>query len=336
MWREMKLRPEKQETANVIKMASEVLSWEANVLRQATENIDQNFVDAVNLILTKIPPGKVAVLGVGKSGHIGNKIAATLASTGTPAFFVHPTEAGHGDLGMISSDDVAITISYSGKSSELAAVAPYFRRNSIPVIAITGDISSPLAKSANYVINARVEREACPLGLAPTASTTLTLALGDALAMCLLQARGFTPEHFGATHPHGSLGRRLLVLVSDIMISGPEMPIVNQGTRLRDCLKEMTRGTLGVAAVVDNAGALSGVFTDGDLRRVLEMDHDVLSEPVSRFMTLAPKTITPDKLAAEAVEKMEKHKISALLVTNADGKLVGAINMRQLLQAGVI
>lgn len=332
----MKLRPEKQETANVIKMASEVLSWEANVLRQATENIDQNFVDAVNLILTKIPPGKVAVLGVGKSGHIGNKIAATLASTGTPAFFVHPTEAGHGDLGMISSDDVAITISYSGKSSELAAVAPYFRRNSIPVIAITGDISSPLAKSANYVINARVEREACPLGLAPTASTTLTLALGDALAMCLLQARGFTPEHFGATHPHGSLGRRLLVLVSDIMISGPEMPIVNQGTRLRDCLKEMTRGTLGVAAVVDNAGALSGVFTDGDLRRVLEMDHDVLSEPVSRFMTLAPKTITPDKLAAEAVEKMEKHKISALLVTNADGKLVGAINMRQLLQAGVI
>jgi arabinose-5-phosphate isomerase len=326
----------KLDSEAIIKQAGDVLTWEANVLRQAVTAIDHHFVDAVRLILARVPPGKVAVLGVGKSGHIGNKIAATLASTGTPSFFVHPTEAGHGDLGMIAAGDVALMISYSGKSSELAAVTPYFRRYAIPIIAITGDMASPLAKSADLVLNAKVEREACPLGLAPTASTTLTLALGDALAMCLLQARGFKPEDFGATHPHGSLGRKLLVHVSDVMVSGPEMPVVRCGMQLRNCLHEMTRGTLGLVAVVDEHGVLAGIFTDGDLRRVLESDMDSLAAPIDKYMKAMPKAIQPDRLAVDAVELMHRHKINALLVVDAAGKLVGALNMRLLLQAGVI
>ena len=326
----------KIDSSTVIAQAREVLTWEANVLTRALPHIDSSFVAAVELILSRVPQGKVAVLGVGKSGHVGNKIAATLASTGTPAFFVHPTEAGHGDLGMIAEGDVVIAISYSGKSSELAAVMPYFRRHAIPVIAITGDAASPLGKAASLVINAKVEREACPLGLAPTASTTLTLALGDALAMCLLQARGFTPDHFGATHPHGILGRRLLVMVRDLMISGTETPVVKAGMPLRNCLHEMTRGTLGIVAVVDEAGVLAGIFTDGDLRRVLESELDVLSAPIERFMKPNPKTIRADRLAVDAVELMERHKINAVLVVDEAGVLVGALNMRQLLQAGVI
>ncbi len=323
-------------SASILKFASEVLTLEAETLRQGIAALDESFCQAVNLILERVPPGKIAVLGVGKSGHIGNKIAATLASTGTPAFFVHPTEAGHGDLGMISPGDVVISISYSGKSSELAAVTPYFRRNSIPIIAMTGDARSPLAKTADFLISTKVEREACPLGLAPTCSTTLTLGLGDALAMCLLKARGFTPEHFGATHPHGILGRRLLVLVKDVMATGKDLPVVPRSMVLRNSLHEMTRGTLGLVAVANEDGSVAGVFTDGDLRRVLELQRDVLAEPIGNFMTSKPKTIVAERLAVDAVEMMGRFKINSLLVLDESARLVGAINMRQLLQAGVI
>lgn len=324
------------EAQAVLAVAREVIEWEARVLQAGASALDLAFVEAVQLILQRVPPGKVVVLGVGKSGHIGHKIAATLASTGTPAFFVHPTEAGHGDLGMIAPGDVVIAISYSGKSTELAAVMPYFRRNTIPVIAITGVADSPLGQSADLLLLANVEREACPLGLAPTASTTLTLALGDALAMCLLRCRGFTPEQFAATHPHGRLGRRLLVSVRDVMISGALLPKVSLDTPIRNCLREMSRGTIGVTAVVADDGALIGVFTDGDLRRVLELELDVLNLPVQAHMSRTPRTVFYHQLAVDAVQLMERFKINALLVLDDDGKLIGAVNMRIMLQAGVI
>jgi arabinose-5-phosphate isomerase len=320
----------------LIEVAREVLRIEAAALTNAALRLDQNVVAAVDLIFSRVPGGKVIVLGVGKSGHIGEKIAATLASTGTPAFFVHPTEAGHGDLGMIAPNDVVIAISYSGKSNELLSVLPYFKRNGIPMIGFCADSQSPLGRNAAVWIDCKVSKEACPLGLAPTASTTLTLAMGDAIAICLLRKRGLTPEQFAATHPHGALGRRLLVSVRDIMLSGSDLPVVQASTTVRECLSEMSRGSIGITAVLDSDERLIGVFTDGDLRRLLRESGDVLALPVSAAMGPEPKTIGVHELAVAAADVMTRYKVNAVLVTDDTGNLQGAINMRMLLQAGVI
>lgn len=316
--------------------AREVLDIEAQALLAARDRINGTFHDAVGLIKAKCPPGKVVVMGVGKSGHVGHKIAATLASTGTPAFFVHPTEAGHGDLGMLTSNDVVLAISYSGKSDELLRVLPYLKRNAIASIALTGDGKSPLAQHADQWIDGSVAQEACPLGLAPTASTTLALALGDALAVCLLRERGFTPEDFAATHPHGTLGRRLLVSVGDIMLKGADLPKVVPATSVRACLTEMSRGAIGVVGVTDAEGKLIGVFTDGDLRRTLDRNIDIHATRIAEVMTPSPLAMKPNQLAAEAADLMEKRKINAILVVDDNGCLVGAFNMRILLRAGVV
>lgn len=316
--------------------AREVLEIEARALLAARDRINGTFHAAVELIRSKCPPGKVVVMGVGKSGHVGHKIAATLASTGTPAFFVHPTEAGHGDLGMLTSSDVVLAISYSGKSDELLRVLPYLKRNAIVSIAMTGDGQSPLARHAEVWIDAGVAQEACPLGLAPTASTTLALALGDALAVCLLRERGFTPEDFAATHPHGILGRRLLVSVNDIMLKGGDLPKVSPQTTVRACLTEMSRGAIGVIGIVDEDEKLTGVFTDGDLRRVLDRNVDIHATRIGEVMTHSPMAMRPNQLAAEAADLMEKRKINAILVVDEQGRLVGAFNMRILLRAGVV
>lgn len=316
--------------------ARDVLSAEAEALQAARDRLNGDFLAAAHLIMRHCPPGKVAVMGVGKSGHVGNKIAATLASTGTPAFFVHPTEAGHGDLGMIAPSDVVLAISYSGKSDELLRVIPYFKRNSIPMIALTGAADSPLADHADVWIDGRVEREACPLGLAPTSSTTLALALGDALAVCLLKRRGFTPDDFAMTHPHGTLGRRLLVTVGDIMLKGAEVPAVRPDTTIRAALVEMSRGGIGVTAVTDAEGHVLGIYTDGDLRRTLDRNIDIHATPVGAAMSGRPATMHAAQLAAEAAELMERNKVGALLVVDDDQRLVGAFNMRILLRAGVV
>jgi arabinose-5-phosphate isomerase len=316
--------------------ARSVLEIEAKALLAARDRINGVFQEAVNLIHAKCPPGKVVVMGVGKSGHIGHKIAATLASTGTPAFFVHPTEAGHGDLGMLTANDVVFAISYSGKSDELLRVLPYLKRNSIVSIALTGDGNSPLAQHADLWLDGSVAEEACPLGLAPTASTTLALALGDALAVCLLRERGFTPEDFAETHPHGTLGRRLLVTVHDVMLKGSALPAVEPDTSIRACLTEMSRGGIGVVGITDRAGKLIGVYTDGDLRRTLDRNIDIHTTRIAEVMTPSPMAMKPDQLAAEAAELMEKKKVNAILVIDGEGSFVGAFNMRILLQAGVV
>ncbi len=316
--------------------AREVLDIEARALLAARDRIDGAFHAAVDLIREKCPPGKVVVMGVGKSGHVGHKIAATLASTGTPAFFVHPTEAGHGDLGMLTASDVVLALSYSGKSDELLRVLPYLKRNAISAIALTGDGGSPLAQHADVWIDGSVAQEACPLGLAPTASTTLALALGDALAICLLRERGFTPEDFAATHPHGTLGRRLLVSVADIMLKGAELPKVSPRTTVRASLTEMSRGAIGVVGIVEEDGKLIGVFTDGDLRRTLDRNIDIHATAIAEVMSPSPMAMRPEQLAAEAADLMERKKVNAILVVDAEGRLVGAFNMRILLRAGVV
>ena len=329
--------PERALTGGEVReLARSVLDIEARALLAARERIDDAMVAAVNLIHGRCPPGKVVVMGIGKSGHVANKIAATLASTGTPAFFVHPAEAGHGDLGMIGRDDVVFALSYSGKAEEILALVPYFKRNGIPLIALTGERASPLAGHATQCLDGAVAQEACPLGLAPTSSTTLALALGDALAICLLELRGFTPQHFALTHPHGTLGRRLLVTVADIMLKGGEIPRVAPDTTVREALVEMNRGGIGISTVTDRDGRLLGVFTDGDLRRVVDRDVDLKHTLIRDVMTRAPQAIGPDQLAAEAAEMMERRKVGALPVVDGAGRVVGALNMRILLRAGVI
>jgi len=273
---------------------------------------------------------------MGKSGHIGNKIAATLASTGTPAFFVHPAEAVHGDLGMITKADVVIAISQSGKNDELLHAIPYFKRNGIKLIVFSGGLKSPLAIHADLVIDTTVPQEACSLGLAPTASTTLTLALGDALAICLLQARGFTQDNFAETHPHGILGRRLLLGVSDVMCTLEKTPVIQQNLVVKDALYSMSQGGMGFVIIVNPVNQVLGVYTDGDLRRCLDKDIDIKTTFINEVMMKQYATIRVNQLAVEAVDVMEKHKISALPVLDNDDKLIGAINMRQLLQAGVV
>ncbi|AOR68694.1 arabinose-5-phosphate isomerase [Burkholderia stabilis] len=315
-------------------LARDVLDIEADAVRALRDQLDGDFVQAVALLLDC--RGRVVVSGIGKSGHIARKIAATLASTGTPAFFVHPAEASHGDLGMVTSDDVFIGISYSGESEELVAILPLVKRIGAKLIAITGRAESSLGTLADVNLNAAVSKEACPLNLAPTASTTAALALGDALAVAVLDARGFGSEDFARSHPGGALGRRLLTYVRDVMRSGDDVPSVGLDATLSDALFQITAKRLGMTAVVDAAGKVVGIFTDGDLRRVLARDGDFRTLAITDVMTRDPRTIAPDHLAVEAVELMERHRINQMLVVDADGALIGALNMHDLFSKKVI
>ena len=324
----------KDATGSALELARRVLAIEADAVRALITRLDERFLAAVSLILAC--RGRVIVSGIGKSGHIARKIASTLSSTGTPAHFVHPAEASHGDLGMVQREDVFIGISHSGESDELLRILPLVRRQGAKLIALTGSAQSPLAREADVVLDAGVAQEACPLNLAPTASTTAALALGDALAVALLDARGFSADDFARSHPSGALGRRLLVHVTDVMHSGAEVPKVPDSATLRDVILEMSRGRLGMTAVLDGSGSVRGIFTDGDLRRTLARVTDFAGTRVAEVMTTGPLSIRPEALAAEAVQLMELHKISQLLVVDARGALVGALNMHDLFRAKVI
>jgi arabinose-5-phosphate isomerase len=321
-------------TQDFCNSALRAIRIEREAIEALESRINGDFSRACEVIMAC--KGRVVVTGMGKSGHIGNKIAATLASTGTPAFFVHPGEASHGDLGMITPQDVVIAISNSGSTSEVVTILPLIKRMGAPLISMTGKPDSVLAQEAVANLDVSVAIEACPLGLAPTSSTTATLVMGDALAVALLEARGFSAEDFAFSHPGGSLGRRLLLRVSDIMHTGDQIPQVAEGTTLSGALLEITRKGLGMTTVVDAAGTLTGIFTDGDLRRTLDKSVDVHTTPIQDVMTRNGKTIGADHLAAEALNIMEEMKINALPVTDANGTLVGAINMHDLLRAGVI
>lgn len=320
--------------ARSLSLARNVLHIEAEAVQALADRLDEQFHRAVQLIMAC--KGRVVVTGMGKSGHIAGKIAATLASTGTPAFFVHPGEASHGDLGMIAHDDVVIALSNSGESAEITAILPLIKRRGARLVGMSGNPASTLGRESDVHLNAAVDKEACPLNLAPTASTTAALALGDALAVTLLDMRGFTPEDFARTHPGGSLGRKLLVHVRDVMHAGDALPVVGHAASLKDALLEMTRKGLGMTAIVDDSGHVAGVFTDGDLRRALEKSIDMHTARIADLMGRSPKTIGPDQLAVEAVEKMQSLKINGLLVVNTEGKLAGALNMHDLLKAGVV
>jgi len=311
-----------------------VIKTERAALKELEARIDQSFVHACELILEC--QGRIVVTGMGKSGHIGGKIAATLASTGSPAFFVHPGEASHGDLGMITPQDVVLALSNSGETQELLTIIPIIKRLGIPLITLTGNPDSTMAKAANANLDVSVSQEACPLGLAPTASTTATLVMGDALAVALLESRNFTAEDFARSHPGGSLGRRLLLHVGDIMHTEDEIPKVLQSASLRDALLEMTRKGLGMTAIVDQHNHLLGIYTDGDLRRSLDAEINLQQTAISAVMHSDCKTIAADMLAAEALQRMEQHKINALLVTDSNQRLLGALNMHDLLRAGVV
>lgn len=315
-------------------LARKVLLIEAKEIEALAANLDANFEAAVALILHC--KGRVVVSGMGKSGHIGGKIAATLASTGTPAFFMHPAEASHGDLGMITNGDVVIALSNSGESDEILNILPTIKRLGAKVIGITGKSTSTLAKQADIHLSAEVSQEACPLGLSPTASTTAALALGDALAVCVLDCRDFSADDFAKSHPGGSLGRRLITRVEDIMRSGEAIPYVMETAVLSDALIEMTRKGLGFTAIVNQQQQLIGIFTDGDLRRVFAAGNYTQSTIITEVMHAHPSTISAKKLAAEAVEIMEHQKINGLLVTDEQNKLVGAFNMHDLLIAKIV
>ncbi len=317
-----------------LQLAREVLSIEAREVQALAERLDESFVNAVELILQC--RGRVVVTGIGKSGHIGNKIAATLASTGTPAFFMHPAEASHGDLGMITQDDVVIALSNSGEADELLALLPPLKRIGTPIISISGNRHSTLSKAAAVFLDAHVTQEACPLGLAPTASTTAALALGDALAVTLLDQRGFSREDFALAHPGGSIGRRLLLHVQDVMRSGDDVPGIPRASSLKDGLLEMSRKGLGMTAVLNEAGKPVGIFTDGDLRRAFEAGIDIHGTSMGDVMHADPQTIAPEQLAVDAVALMEQYSISSLLVVDQQGNLVGALNMHDLLMAKVV
>ncbi len=318
----------------LLKMARAVLEIEATAVHDLIARVDETFAAAARTILAC--RGRIVVLGMGKSGHIANKIAATLASTGTPAFFVHPGEASHGDMGMITPTDVVLALSNSGETDELVVLIPLLKRLGVPLISMTGNPRSLLAESSTVHLFVGVAQEACPLGLAPTSSTTAALAMGDALAIALLQARGFTQEDFALSHPGGALGRRLLLKVRDLMHTGTDIPAVGPDTPLADALLEMTRKGLGITAVVDPDGRVLGIFTDGDLRRVIDRGGDVRATRISEVMTPECKTVTPELLAAEALAVMQDTKINALLVVDAARRLEGAINMHDLLKARVV
>ncbi len=318
----------------LIGLAREVLGIEARAVEQVRERLNEDFAEACRLCIET--PGRVVVTGMGKSGHISGKIAATLASTGTPAFFMHPAEASHGDLGMITSQDVLLAVSYSGETEEVVTILPLVKRMGAKLLSITGKPKSTLARAADVHLNVAVSEEACPLNLAPTASTTATLAMGDALAVALLKYRGFTAEDFALSHPSGSLGKRLLLRVDDVMHTGVEVPKVGPDVTLRDGLIEMTQKGLGMTAIVDDSASILGIFTDGDLRRALDDGVDVHKTLMRDVMHVGPRTILPNVLAAEAVHTLEENKITGLLVADADDRLVGALNIHDLFRAGIM
>ncbi|HXJ51076.1 MAG TPA: KpsF/GutQ family sugar-phosphate isomerase [Burkholderiales bacterium] len=317
-----------------LELARRVLAIEADAVRALIERVDERFLAAVSLILER--RGRVVVSGIGKSGHIARKIASTLASTGTPAVFLHPAEALHGDLGMIEAGDVFVAISHSGESEELLNIIPQVKRRGARLIALTGRRDSTLAKEADVLLDAGVAQEACPHNLAPTASTTAALALGDALAVALLDARGFSADDFARSHPGGALGRRLLTHVSDVMRSGADLPVVPEDASFKQALLEISRGRMGMTAVLDAESRVRGIFTDGDLRRSLEKGVDLERTRITDVMTPGPRTIRPEALAVEAVQIMERHKVNQLLVVDGDGRLAGALNMHDLFRAKVI
>ena len=323
-----------QGAADALAVARQVLEIEARALHHLISRLDAGFVTAVEKILAC--SGRVVVSGMGKSGHVARKIASTLASTGTPAFFVHAAEASHGDLGMVTRNDVFLALSNSGESSEIMAIVPMLKRQGALLIAMTGNAASSLAAQADVHLYAGVEMEACPLNLAPTASTTAALALGDALAVALMRARGFTRDEFALSHPGGALGRRLLTLVRDVMRTGDAIPAVTEAVTAMDAMREMSRGMMGMTAVVNARREVIAIFTDGDLRRALEKGVDLRHTPITQVMTRSPRTIVPDHLAAEAVEIMERNKVNQLLVVDAQGVLAGALNMHDLFRAKVV
>jgi arabinose-5-phosphate isomerase len=323
-----------KESKKLLELGRSVIETEALAVSSLAIRIDEQFALACIHILNCT--GRTVVIGMGKSGHIGNKIAATLASTGSPAFFVHPGEASHGDMGMITSNDVVIALSNSGETEEILALLPIIKRLQVPLISLTGNHDSEIARSSNVHIDVSVEKEACPLGLAPTSSTTATLAMGDALAIALLETRGFGPDDYARSHPGGAIGRRLLILVNDIMHTGDDVPKVSPEHILSEALLEMTAKKLGTTAVIDENDLVIGIYTDGDLRRSLDNGVDIHKTTVGEVMTKKCQTIQADSLAVEALNIMEKHKISALLVTSKEGRLIGALNMQDLLRARVI
>lgn len=314
--------------------ARDVVDIEADAVRGLLRSIGPDFVKACEICLDC--RGRIVVTGMGKSGHIAGKIAATLASTGSPSFFVHPGEASHGDLGMITAHDVVLAVSNSGETPEIVLILPLIKRLSVPLITMTGRPESTLAQAANVNLHTGVDKEACPLNLAPTASTTATLAMGDALAVTLLECREFTEEDFARSHPGGALGRRLLLRVADIMRTGEQIPKVKPGTPVSEGLFEMTRTGLGMTAIVDDDDIIIGIFTDGDLRRAIDRNIDLHGTNIGDVMTSGCKTVTQDVLAAEAVRVMEDFSITALLVADEGGRLIGALNIHDLLHAGVV
>ena len=322
------------QTRDLIDSAQRTIRLELEAVQELLPRIDADFIRACELILNC--KGRVVVVGMGKSGHIGNKIAATLASTGTTAFLVHTAAASPGALGMITKDDIVLALSNSGSTAEIVTLLPLIKRLGIRLISMTGNPDSPLAKAAEVNLDARVSQEACPLNLAPTSSTTASLVLGDALAIALLEARGFTAEDFAFSHPGGALGRRLLLKVENVMHKGDALPCVRRGTSLRDALLEMTQKGLGMTVVLEEDGRLAGIFTDGDLRRTLDKGIDVRQASIDEVMTPHGKTARAEMLAAEALKIMEDHKINALVVVDDQDKPVGALNMHDLLRAGVM
>jgi len=319
---------------NFKQLALDVIHIEQQAIAELTQYIDQGFELACQLMFNC--QGRVIIVGMGKSGHIGGKIAATLASTGTPAFFVHPGEASHGDLGMITRDDVVLTISNSGETGEVLAIVPVIKRIGAKLIAMTGNPESTLAKLGDTHVCVAVSQEACPLGLAPTSSTTATLVMGDALAVALLNARGFTADDFALSHPGGSLGKRLLLRLSDIMQSGERLPRVNIQAKIKDALVEMSLKGLGMTAVIDDKNQLKGLFTDGDLRRILDERIDIHLDSIESVMTKNPTVANQDMLAAEGLKIMEDKKINGLIIVNDDNQPIGAMNMHDLLKSGLI
>ena len=319
---------------SAIESAQRTIAIELQAVAALQQRIDDQFAKAVALLAAV--EGRVIVSGMGKSGHIGSKIAATLASTGTPAQFVHPAEACHGDMGMITRSDAALLMSNSGTTSEITALLPLLKRLGIPIVAMTGSDASTLARAADVHLNIGVEEEACPLDLAPTASTTANLVMGDALAIALLEQGGFTAEDFAFTHPGGALGRRLLTRVADVLVEGDNVPKITKDTSLADALMEISAKGLGMSTVVDDDDHLLGIFTDGDLRRALEQRHDLNSTQVGTVMSTGAKTINTDALAAEAVTRMENERISALVVLDSKQCVIGVVQLLALLRAGIV
>ena len=318
----------------LLALASEVLDIESRAVASLKSRMNDDFVAACDLCMQT--PGRVVVTGMGKSGHISNKIAATLASTGTPAFFMHPAEASHGDLGMITQQDLLLAVSLSGETREVVTILPVVKRMGAKLLSMTGNPKSTIAMAADVNLDISVAEEACPLNLAPTASTTATLAMGDALAVALLKNRGFTAEDFARSHPSGSLGKRLLLRVSDVMRSGDRVPAVHADVALRDALLEMTDKGLGMTAIVDSSKTILGIFTDGDLRRALDSGADIRSTLISDVMHTGCKTTSADLLAAEALHMLEENKITSLLVADDDNRLVGALNIHDLFREGLL